>query len=69
MRELIKKDSFTVPEKTVSIKEVDMDSDGTLDAFAVMVKKAPGHDPENNDWHYEMCDMPRAGWSRIPGSC
>jgi hypothetical protein len=56
VRELIKKDSFTVPEKTVSIKEVDMDSDGTLDAFAVMVKKAPGYDPENNDWYYEMRD-------------
>lgn len=46
--------SFTVPEGTVAIKEFDMMSDGTMDGYAVMVKKAAGYDTANNDWYYEM---------------
>lgn len=46
--------SFTVPEGTVAIKEFDMMSDGTMDGYAVMVKKPVGYDAANNDWYYEM---------------
>ncbi|MFO0601126.1 MAG: hypothetical protein U0228_37805 [Myxococcaceae bacterium] len=46
--------SFTVPEGTVAIKEFDMMSDGTMDGYAVMVKKPAGYDAANNDWYYEM---------------
>jgi hypothetical protein len=47
---------FEAPEGTTSIKEFDMDSDGTLDGFAVMVKKEAGYDADNGDWYYEMRD-------------
>jgi hypothetical protein len=66
--ELINDASFVVPEGTVSIKEFDGDSDGTLDGYAVMVKKGDDYDPDNGNWYYEMRDakgdvmaMPPAG--------
>ncbi|MCU0690964.1 MAG: cytochrome P460 family protein [Polyangiaceae bacterium] len=48
--------TFTVPEGTVSIKEVYGNSAGSLDGYAVMVKKEAGYDTTNNDWYYEMRD-------------
>lgn len=50
------KADMPAPEGSVSIKEFDMQSDGTLDGFAVMVKREAGYDPENGDWYYEMRD-------------
>lgn len=57
IKELVGKDSFTVPEGTVSIKEFDMKGDGTQTGLAVMIKKAPGYDAANGDWYYDMRDM------------
>lgn len=47
---------FSAPEGSVAIKEFDMQADGTIDGFAVMVKKPAGYDAANNDWYYEMRD-------------
>lgn len=49
--------SFVAPEGSVAIKEFDMQADGALDGYAVMVKKAAGYDAANNDWYYEMRDV------------
>lgn len=54
LRSRIENESFTAPVGATSIKEVDMDDDGTLDAYAVMVKREAGYDTANNDWYYEM---------------
>lgn len=51
---LVSGGTFTVPVGTVAIKEFDMDSNGTVDGYAVMVKKEAGYDSTNNDWYYEM---------------
>ncbi|MGE0175026.1 MAG: hypothetical protein AB7T49_19690 [Oligoflexales bacterium] len=57
VRDLIKKSSFAVPPGTVSIKEFNNDGKAGHDGVAVMIKKEPGYDSENNDWYYEMRDM------------
>jgi hypothetical protein len=56
VRELVGTDSFTAPEGTTSIKEFDMDGDGTVDGIAVMIKKESGYDADNGDWYYDMRD-------------
>lgn len=56
IRSIIGDASFTVPAGTTSIKEFDMDQDGTVDGLAVMVKQDAGYDTANNDWYYEMRD-------------
>jgi hypothetical protein len=73
---LIASDAFTVPVGTVAIKEFDMDSDGTPDGIAVMIKKPAGYDAANQDWYYEMRTLdgtvkadPPAGATEMCISC
>jgi hypothetical protein len=54
--ELLDRSSFVAPEGAVAIKEFDGDADGTIDGYAVMVKKEAGYDAEHQDWYYEMRD-------------
>lgn len=54
LRSRIEQESFTAPIGATSIKEVDMNDDGTLDGYAVMVKREAGYDTANKDWYYEM---------------
>lgn len=56
LRDRLGKSPFAAPEGSVAIKEFDMQPDGTIDGYAVMVKKAAGYDAANNDWYYEMRD-------------
>ncbi|MBK7399605.1 MAG: hypothetical protein IPJ34_25945 [Myxococcales bacterium] len=57
VKDLLSQASFTVPEGTTAIKEFDMNSDGTLDGLAVMIKKPAGYDPAHGDWYYDMRDL------------
>jgi hypothetical protein len=54
IEDIVNDASFTAPEGTVAIKPFDMESDGTLDGYAVMVKMGADFDPDHNNWHYEM---------------
>jgi hypothetical protein len=54
LKPVIDDEEFTASEGTVSIKKFDMDEDGTVDGFAVMVKRAAGYHGANGDWYYEM---------------
>ncbi|MCA9590923.1 MAG: hypothetical protein KC657_36750 [Myxococcales bacterium] len=56
MKDLVAKGSFTAPEGTVSIKELDMTGDGTKTGIAVMIKKPAGYDAANGDWYYDIRD-------------
>lgn len=55
--DLLSESTFLVPVRTVAIKPFDMDEDGTEDGLAVMIKREPGYDADNNDWRYEMRDV------------
>ncbi|MBK8172870.1 MAG: hypothetical protein IPK60_21400 [Sandaracinaceae bacterium] len=46
--------TITVLRGTVSIKTSNGDGVAGVDALAVMIKQAPGYDPDNGDWLYEM---------------
>lgn len=72
----IESSKFSVPEGTVAIKEFDNDATPGVDGVAVMIKKAKGFDPANNDWSYEMRDQwgtlkvsPAAGKIAMCSSC
>ena len=54
LKDLVEKASFTAPVGAVSIKPFSNDGEEGVDGLAVMIKKAPGYDPENGDWHYEV---------------
>ena len=54
LKGLIDKPSFKAPVGSVSIKPFNNDGKPGVDGIAVMIKKEPGYDPENGDWHYEM---------------
>lgn len=56
IKSIVGNTTFTVPQGTTSIKEFDMGDDGTVDGFAVMVKREKGYDAANGDWYYEMRD-------------
>jgi hypothetical protein len=76
IKAVIESAKFTVPEGTVAIKEFDNDGTPGVDGVAVMVKKAKGYDPANNDWYYEIRDQwgvvqktPAAGKTDMCISC
>lgn len=54
---ILGEDAFgPLPEGTVAIKKQDRDDDGIFDQLMVMVKKAPGTDPDLDDWVFEQYD-------------
>ena len=67
IRQSMQDDQWPVPVGTVSIKEADPEGDGEIDAITVMVKQAPGFDPDNGDWLYEM-RRPDGGLMTMPDS-
>ena len=62
---IIDKASFVVPVGTVSIKPFNNDGKPGIDGIAVMIKKKPGYDSQNNDWYYEMRDA-QGNLSQMP---
>ncbi len=56
VNEFVGSSGFVAPVGTASVKEFDSNKDGVVDGLAVMIKREPGYDSENNDWYYEMRD-------------
>ena len=46
-------DAFEAPVGATSVKEA-FDEDENVANILVMTKQAPGYDPDNGDWYYEM---------------
>ncbi|MGE0174939.1 MAG: hypothetical protein AB7T49_19255 [Oligoflexales bacterium] len=51
---LIEEEMYTVPVGTVSIKQGYFNENDQYQKIVTMIKRAPGYDPENHDWEYEV---------------